>query len=127
MYPILENYNECIDLNNNLKIASGIDSKMEDLVNDLTKGSVKALLMYNVNPVYDYIDPEKFLAGLNNTELSVNMAVTHNETAGKGKYDCPVHHYLESWDDAEIVPGQLSLSQPCNMVRKHNTLSRLSY
>ena len=24
-----------------------------------------------------------------------------------------MHHYLESWDDAEIIPGQLSLSQPC--------------
>ena len=86
---------------------------MENLVNDLNAGKVKALLMYNVNPVYDYPDSEKFLKGLKNTELSVNMAVTLNETVGTGKYECPVHHYLESWDDAEIIPGQLSLSQPC--------------
>ena len=33
---LLGNYTECIDLNNNLNIASGIDSKMEALVNDLT-------------------------------------------------------------------------------------------
>ena len=110
---LLGNYAECIDLNNNLKIASGIDNKMENLVNDLSAGKVKALLMYNVNPVYDYSDSEKFLKGMKNTELSVNMAVTLNETVGKGKYECPVHHYLESWNDAEIVPGQLSLSQPC--------------
>ena len=55
----------------------------------------------------------KFLTGIKNTELTVNMAVALNETVGKAKYECPVHHYLESWDDAEIVPGQLSLSQPC--------------
>ena len=41
------------------------------------------------------------------------MACSLNETVGKAKYECPVHHYLESWNDAEIIPGQLSLSQPC--------------
>ena len=69
--------------------------------------------MYNVNPLYDYPDSKKFLKGIKNTELTVNMAVSLNETVGKCKYECPVHHYLESWDDSEIIPGQLSLSQPC--------------
>jgi Fe-S-cluster-containing dehydrogenase component len=110
---ILGNYGDCIDLSNNLKIASGIDSRMEDLVNDLNTGKVKALLMYNVNPAFDYHDSKKFLAGIKNTDLTVNMAVTMNESVGKSKYECPVHHYLEAWDDAEIIPGQLSLSQPC--------------
>jgi Fe-S-cluster-containing dehydrogenase component len=110
---LLGNYDECIDLTNNLNIASGIDSRMEDLVNDLNAGKVKALLMYNVNPLFDYHDSEKFLTGIKNTELSVNMAVTLNETVGKAGYECPVNHYLESWDDAEVIPGQLSLSQPC--------------
>jgi molybdopterin-containing oxidoreductase family iron-sulfur binding subunit len=110
---LLGNYEKCIDLNNNLNIASGIDSQMENFVNDLNNGKVKALLMYNVNPVYDYTDGQKILAGIKNTELSVNMAGSLNETVGKAKYECPVNHYLESWDDAEPVPGQLSLSQPC--------------
>ena len=110
---LLGNYTECIDLNYNLNIASGIDNKMENLVDDLNSGKVKALLMYNVNPVYDYPDSPRFLAGIKNTDLTVNMAVALNETVGKGKYECPVHHYLETWDDAEIIPGQLSLSQPC--------------
>jgi Fe-S-cluster-containing dehydrogenase component len=71
------------------------------------------LIMYNVNPAYDYPDSEKFLKGLKNTDFSVNMIVSLNETVGAAKYECPVNHYLESWDDAEIIPGQLSLSQPC--------------
>jgi Fe-S-cluster-containing dehydrogenase component len=110
---LLGNYTDCIDLNNNLNIASGIDSNMVNLVKDLTDGKVKALLMYNVNPVYDYPESNKFLTGLKNAELTVNMSVTLNETVGKAKYECPVHHFLESWGDAEIIPGQLSLSQPC--------------
>ena len=88
-------------------------ARSEELVNDLNAGKVKALFMYNVNPVYDYPDSEKFLSGLKKTELTVNMTGSLNETVGKAKYECPVHHYLESWDDAEIIPGQLSLSQPC--------------
>ena len=110
---LLGNYTDCIDLNRNLNIAAGIDSRTEELVADLNSGKVKALFMYNVNPVYDYPDSEKFLSGLKKTELTVNMTGSLNETVGKAKYECPVHHFLESWDDAEIIPGQLSLSQPC--------------
>jgi Fe-S-cluster-containing dehydrogenase component/anaerobic selenocysteine-containing dehydrogenase len=110
---LLGNYEKCIDLNNYLNIASGIDSKTADFVEDLTSGKVKALLMYNVNPAFDYPDSQKILSGIKNTTLAINMAVTLNETVGKAKYECPVNHYLESWDDAEPVPGQLSLSQPC--------------
>jgi Fe-S-cluster-containing dehydrogenase component/anaerobic selenocysteine-containing dehydrogenase len=110
---LLGNYNDCIDLNNNLKIASGIDSRMEDLIRDLSDGKVKGVIMYNVNPAYDYPESEKFLKGLKNAGLSVNMSGSLNETVGIAQYECPVNHFLESWDDAEIIPGQLSLSQPC--------------
>jgi molybdopterin-containing oxidoreductase family iron-sulfur binding subunit len=110
---LLGNYPNCIDLNNNISIASGIDRKTENLADDLNAGKVKALIMYNVNPVYDYHDPEKFLSGLKKTALTINLSCSLNETVGIAEYECPVHHYLESWNDAEIVPGQLSLSQPC--------------
>lgn len=109
---LLGNYSDCIDLTNHINIAAGIDSKAEALVNDLNDGKVSALLMYNVNPVYDYPMPDKFLEGIKKTEMTVNMAVALNETVGNVKYECPVHHYLESWNDAEITPGQLSLCQP---------------
>ena len=110
---LLGNYKDCVDLNNNLQIASGIDTKMDDLVGDLNAGKVKALLMFNVNPAYDYPDSAIFLKGVKNTELSVNMSATLNETTNSSVFECPVNHYLESWDDAEIITGQLSLSQPC--------------
>jgi molybdopterin-containing oxidoreductase family iron-sulfur binding subunit len=110
---LLGNYQGCIDLNNNLNIAAGIDRNMDSFVKELAEGKIKALLMYNVNPVYDYPAADKFLSGLKNTRLTVNMTGSLNETVGISKYECPVNHYLESWDDAEIIPGQLSLSQPC--------------
>jgi len=36
----VSSYTECIDLNNSLNIASGIDSNMENLVNELNNGTV---------------------------------------------------------------------------------------
>ncbi len=110
---LLGNYAECIDLRKNLNIASVTDRKMESLVSDLNDGRVSALVMANVNPVFDYPDHGKFLAGLKKTELTINMAVKRNETVGKAEFECPVSHYLESWDDSEIIPGELSLMQPC--------------
>ncbi len=38
----------------------GIDADMVQLVNDMNAGSVGALLVYGVNPAYDYFDAEKF-------------------------------------------------------------------
>lgn len=110
---ILGNYPHCIDLSSNLNIASGRDIDMHDLIRDMKAGLISALLIYNVNPVYDYPGSQDFMDGLKKIEVTVNMAVSLNETVGSARYECPVNHYLESWDDAEIVPGQLSLTQPC--------------
>ncbi|MGE5421518.1 MAG: molybdopterin oxidoreductase, partial [Chloroflexota bacterium] len=110
---LLGNYTTCIDLDNSLNIAAGNDRETETLINDLNEGRIGALLMYNVNPAYDFPDPVRFTEALGKTALTVNMSVALNETTGKAKYECPVNHYLESWDDAEITPGQLSLAQPC--------------
>jgi Fe-S-cluster-containing dehydrogenase component/anaerobic selenocysteine-containing dehydrogenase len=110
---LLGNYQECIDLDNNINISAGIDSEAESIADDLNDGKVKVLLMYNINPLYDYPSPDRFLSGIKNIDMTVNMASSLNETVGVVKYECPVHHYLESWNDAEISPGQLSLSQPC--------------
>ncbi len=110
---LLDNYGTCIDLDNHLNIASGMDTGMESLVRDLTNGRIGALLIYNVNPVYDYFASEAFKESVGKLRLSVNMSTELNETVGLCNYECPVHHFLESWNDAEITPGQLSLSQPC--------------
>lgn len=110
---LLGNYAACIDLNNPVNIGAGDDRAMEKLITDLDNGTIGALLMYNVNPAYDCADPVRFVEGLKKTPLTINMSVALNETVGKSKYECPVNHYLESWDDSEIIPGQLSLTQPC--------------
>jgi molybdopterin-containing oxidoreductase family iron-sulfur binding subunit len=110
---LLGNYDSCIDLENNLNIASGADTEMETLVKDMSEDKIKAILIYNVNPAYEYSSPEAFRSSLSKLKLSVNMSTELNETVGLCKYECPVPHYLEAWNDAEISNGNISLSQPC--------------
>lgn len=110
---LLGNYGNCIDISRPLNISTGIDNEAEAFINDLNEGKIGALLMYNVNPAYDFPDPAGFAAALQKIGLTINMNVSQNETTGKTLYECPVNHFLESWDDAEITPGELSLAQPC--------------
>lgn len=108
----LENYGKTIDLENPVYFKSGIDSRMDDLVDRMEKGEIKVLILYNVNPAYDYPLAEKFNNGLAKTTLSVSFAETLDETAKISTYVCPDCHYLESWNDAEPGKNSLSLCQP---------------
>ena len=90
----------------------GIDSEMNALVADLNDGKVGALLVYGVNPAYDYFDAEKFKAGLKKTKVSVSFNDRLDETTELVKFALPAPHFLESWGDAEAKPGFYSFLQP---------------
>jgi molybdopterin-containing oxidoreductase family iron-sulfur binding subunit len=109
---MLANYETCIDLQNPVNIASGIDGNISRFMDDVNQGRIRALLMYDVNPVFDFPGGE-FSKALVNIPVVVNMTASQNESVGEGLYECPVNHFLESWSDYEIKPGQLSLAQPC--------------
>ena len=90
----------------------GIDKDMADMVAAMEAGTVGAVLMHGVNPVYDYLDGKKFAAALAKVPLTVSFGDRMDETAQKCKYLVPDHNYLESWGDAEPKPGYYSLMQP---------------
>ncbi|HEY8916118.1 MAG TPA: TAT-variant-translocated molybdopterin oxidoreductase, partial [Chitinophaga sp.] len=90
----------------------GIDSDMVQLVTDLNAGSIGALLVFGVNPVYDYFDGKKFADGLKKAKLTVTFNDRKDETSELCKYAAPDHHFLESWGDAEGKTGYYSFTQP---------------
>lgn len=90
----------------------GIDKDMADMVAAMEAGTVGAVMMHGVNPVYDYADSKKFTAALAKVGLTVSFAERMDETAQKCAYVIPDHHYLESWGDAEPKPNYYSLMQP---------------
>ncbi len=109
---LLENYGSTIDINSPLQIKKGNDSEIAELTEQLNNGEVSGIILYGVNPLYDYQDKEKFQAGIKKTELSISIPNLKDETAEECSYLCPDHYILESWNDNEIKKGFYSLAQP---------------
>ena len=70
------------------------------------------MLIYGVNPAYDYYNAAKFAEGLKKVKLIRFFWRNPDETTKLCTYACPDHHYLESWGDAEPYHGIYSLTQP---------------
>jgi len=108
---LLGNYGSTIDMTNYSKQFQGNDSAAASVLNGLNNGSVKAVVFYNTNPVYNN-NKEAWTNAIKKAELSVSFASSKDETAAVCQYVCPDSHYLESWGDAEPQNGVYHLSQP---------------
>ncbi len=109
---LLGNYGKTIDLNEPTFARRGNDAELEELVGELERGEVDALLIYGANPVYDTPVGSSFAEALSNVQLSISFAGKIDETSDLCDYTCPDHHYLESWGDAQQTPRHVSIVQP---------------
>jgi len=109
---LLGNYGNTIDFDHPLLTRQGCDLKVAGLVEDMNEGKIGALLLYNVNPVHDYPEAEKFFGGLKKVPLTISLSDRLDESARACRYICPDSHYLESWNDAEPKAGIYSTQQP---------------
>ena len=108
----LGNIGETIDLARPSLQRDGDDAAMAGLVEEMNRGEVHTLLLYGVNPAYDYADAQKFLSGLQRVALSVSFSDRRDETSSHVDAISPDHHFLEAWGDAEPVESHYSLAQP---------------
>ncbi len=109
---LLDNYGATIDLDNHSHLRQGNDVDVATLIDEINKGEVAAVLIYNSNPVYTLPNGKQFGDALKKVSLSVSFADHTDETASMCQYVCPDHHPLESWNDAEPRQGMYSLTQP---------------
>ncbi|MBI3071394.1 MAG: [Fe-S]-binding protein [Deltaproteobacteria bacterium] len=79
---------------------------------ELKAGSVGAVLLCGVNPVYAHPDGAEIAKALRGIPLVVSTNDRVDETASAAAYLAPSHHFLESWGDAATALTALSLSQP---------------
>jgi molybdopterin-containing oxidoreductase family iron-sulfur binding subunit len=109
---LLGNYGQTIGLDSPLLTKQGIDSDTEGLLSELKAGNVKALLIWNANPVYDHPKGKEFAEVLKKVGLTVSFSERPDETTAVCQYILPESNYLESWNDLEPKTGIYSLSQP---------------
>ncbi len=101
-----------IDWSSPVNYKKGIDADMVQLTSDLNAGNIGSLLVYGANPVYSYYDSAKFVAGLKKCPFTVSYSEKMDETTELCQYVVPSHHWLESWGDAELQKGFVSVIQP---------------
>ncbi len=109
---LLGNYGATIHTDRHLKLRQGMDEDMDRLVREMESGQVEGLVLYDVNPAFDYPEADKFVSALKNVKLKIAMPILGEETSEHVHYVCPDHHYLEGWNDAEVKTCVYSLAQP---------------
>jgi molybdopterin-containing oxidoreductase family iron-sulfur binding subunit len=109
---MLGNYGSTIDLSKPVNLKQGDDTSMDAFIKELAEGKIGGVIFYNTNPVYNHPKGSEIADSISKTSLSISTSGVKDETASLVKYILPDHHYLESWNDAEPVPGHLSLAQP---------------
>lgn len=109
---LLGNIGKTVDLEHASLQRGGDDKALAELVEAMDRGDIHTLILYGVNPAYDYADPGRFLNALQNVKLSVSFSDRLDETSLHVHAVCPDHHFLEAWGDAEPVESHYSLAQP---------------
>jgi molybdopterin-containing oxidoreductase family iron-sulfur binding subunit len=109
---VLGAYGTTIDVERPSSQRAGNDRALEQLLGELTEGSVHVLVVAGVNPVYDLPQGAALVDALKKVPMVVSLATHPDETAAVARVVCPDRHYLESWSDAEPVSGVACVTQP---------------
>jgi len=109
---LLGNYGTTLDLESASLQRVGSDSGLHALLAELDAGTVDALFIRGVNPLYDLPDAPRLAAALERVKLVVSFADHVDETTAQAGFVCPEPHFLASWGDAEPLAGIVSVRQP---------------
>ncbi|MEL6190783.1 MAG: TAT-variant-translocated molybdopterin oxidoreductase [Bacteroidota bacterium] len=109
---MLDNYGSTLDLDNPSHMRKGDDGAVATLADELAKGEVGGLFLYEANPAYNSVFAEAFKKAVPELALSVSFSQKLDETAELCEYVCPDSHYLESWGDKQQAANLYSVVQP---------------
>jgi molybdopterin-containing oxidoreductase family iron-sulfur binding subunit len=106
----LGNYGTTIALSGG--IVQPESQSVDQLLAEIRKGEVGAVVIAGANPVYSHPDGAELGERLGKIELTVATSDRSDETGSRVQHLAPDHHYLESWGDSEPEQGVLGLFQP---------------
>ncbi|MDB5134852.1 MAG: 4Fe-4S dicluster protein [Mucilaginibacter sp.] len=109
---LLGSYGSTIDLDNHSNQFAGNDHDFVELISEMDKGEVDAVLFLNANPVYDYHSSSAVKDALKKVRLRLSFSDHNDETASLCNVIAPNHYYLESWGDDQVLEGYYTVVQP---------------
>ncbi len=95
----------------NLNLSSNYDS-LTALISKMKSGSVKTLIIYRQNPIYNLSKSFGFHEALNKVDTVVFIGDQMDETASFSNFVATDNHALESWNDSEFANGVIGIHQP---------------
>ncbi len=105
---MLQNTGKTFGFERTYNHCNGTEKSMETLLNS----NPSAVIIWDVNPVYNHPESAKIKAAIKNARLSVAISSLPDETTELCHYALPSPGYLECWDDAEYKKGVVSVLQP---------------
>ena len=108
----LGNIGKTVGLDNVSYQRQGDEKALYELINDIERGQVDVVIFNECNPLYDFAGAKKLKAALEKVKLKVAMSSVPTETVEACNLLAPVHHFLESWGDAQPKKNEYSLIQP---------------
>ena len=93
-------------------LLAGDDKAFAQLLADMNKGDVAALILHGTNPAYHAAQKDAFRTGLAKVPFSLSTAGLADESAARCTAMAPDHHWLESWMDLRIGGTRIDLGQP---------------
>lgn len=92
--------------------ASGRQSPLAELVDDMRGGKISTLLILDSNPVYTAPGTLGFAEALPRVGFSITASPLPNETSHAAGWAIPMAHAWESWSDARAFDGTAGILQP---------------
>lgn len=108
----LGNYGTTIDTSNEYSVFQGSENKLAALIDEMNSGKVDVLIVNQCNPVYDTALGAQLKQAMAKVPTRIAMTYSETETGNECQYLAPVHHYLESWSDAQPKLDLVSIIQP---------------
>jgi Fe-S-cluster-containing dehydrogenase component len=105
---MLGNVGSTVVFNRTYNHYRGTESPIEALLTQ----NPGAVVLWDVNPVYNHPESERIKAAIEKTPLTIALANSPDETTELCQFILPAPGYLESWDDAEYKKGVVSVMQP---------------
>jgi molybdopterin-containing oxidoreductase family iron-sulfur binding subunit len=101
-----------VDTDSPIMVRQGSRTAFDQLVKDMSSGSVGAVFVAGVDPVYSYDNSAAFIESFKKVPLKVSFATRRDATAELCDFVAITPHYLESWGDTMIKEGHVYLTQP---------------
>ncbi|NQV53403.1 MAG: TAT-variant-translocated molybdopterin oxidoreductase [Flavobacteriales bacterium] len=109
---MLGNIGSTIDFSNTMNLRKGSDTEVAALIGEMNAGAVDLLFVMDADPAYTLPSAWGFSDAMAKVKNVVSFAEKPDATSQSAKYICPVHHFLESWNDANPFGNEVTFAQP---------------